>query len=86
VAFGAYRMYHEVIRSVFDPYEEALFGDMASLEKDYAGLVAEKKMEEAQKLLDAFGAEKTEQAYMLAKKAITAMFKTAAESSAWSRD
>ncbi len=86
VAFGAYEMFHEGIRSVFDPYEEVLFGDMASLEKGYVELKGQGKAEEAQKLLDAFGAEKTEQAYMLAKKAIGAMFETAAKSSAWNRD
>ena len=79
-------MFHEGIRSVFDPYEEVLFGDMASLEKGYVELKGQGKAEEAQKLLDAFGAEKTEQAYMLAKKAIGTMFETAAKSSAWNRD
>jgi dipeptidase len=86
VAFGAYGSFHQVIRSVFDPYEETLFGDMATLEEEYMKLVSGGEAEKAQELLDDFEATKTREACELATEAIQAMFNAAAKSSAWGRE
>ena len=86
VAFGAYGMFHEGIREVFDPYEKALFGEMAALEKEYAGLVSRGEADKALQLLDTFEAAKTREACDLANEVIQSMFDTAAKSSAWGRE
>ncbi len=86
VAFGAYDRFHPVIRSVFDPYEEALFGEMAALEEEYVKLASSGEGEKALELLNAFEAVKTQEACELANEAIGAMFDAAAKSSAWGRE
>lgn len=86
VAFGSYGLYHDAIRSVFDPYEKGLFNAMATMEKRYDELIRTGKDNEAQKVLDTFSDEKQAEAISLAQKAVEAVFAEAAASSAWNRD
>jgi dipeptidase len=85
LAFGCYTTYHEGIRSVFDPYEKALFTEMPAMEKNYVDLKAAGKTMAAQAALDAFCAQHWTKGFELADTALKTMVEETAASSAWGR-
>lgn len=85
MAFGAYGLYHDQIRAVFDPYEASLFAEMPSMEKQYGELLAAGKADEAQVWLDEFSSKRWNEAYELAGSALQRMIDTAASKSAWKK-
>ncbi len=85
LAFGAYRIYHEGIRKVFDPYEESLFTEMPAMEKDYIDLKSGGQTMAAQAALDSFCMQHWAMGLDLADAALKTMIATSVESSAWKR-
>jgi len=85
LAFGCYKTYHDGIRSIFDPYEKALFTEMPTMEKNYVDLKLAGKMMEAQTTLDNFCAQHWAKGLELADNALKTMAEETAVGSAWSR-
>ncbi len=85
LAFGCYTMYHDGIRSVFDPYEKALFTEIPAMEKNYVELKSAGKTMAAQATLDAFSTQHWAAGLNLADTALKTMIATTAAGSAWKR-
>jgi len=85
LAFGAYKNYHESIRSIFDPYEKSLFTEMPAMEKSYIDLKATGKVMAAQEALDAFCEQHWEKGLDLADAALKGMLEASSSGSAWGR-
>ncbi len=85
LAFGCYKTYHDGIRAVFDPYEQALFTEMPSMEKAYVDLKAAGKTMAAQMLLDDFSEQHWLNGIHLADMALSTMVEETATTSAWKK-
>jgi hypothetical protein len=85
LAFGSYRLYHDDIRKVFDPYEKALFSEMPAMEQTYLDLKASGQTMAAQMLLDDFCMQHWAKGLELADTALSAMIARSVESSAWKK-
>jgi len=85
LAFGSYRLYHDDIRKVFDPYEEALFTEMPAMEHTYLDLKASGQTMAAKMLLDDFCMQHWAKGLELADTALRAMIARSVESSAWKK-
>jgi dipeptidase len=85
LAFGSYRIYHDGIRTVFDPYEKALFTEMPAMEEHYLGLKTSGKTMAAQMVLDDFCTQHWGKGLELADTALRTMITTSVEHSSWKK-
>ncbi len=85
LAFGSWDLYHPVVREVFDPFENHLFGQMEATEKMFMQKAKTGHDEAARRELTYFTREKAMEASHLADLALEKMLETAAGTSAWSR-
>jgi dipeptidase len=84
-AFGNYSLFHDAIRSAFDPYEARMLSELQGIEKQYMTSLNSKNKKEAAQLLTSYVLDKSAEAYNLVDKAQDNMSRTAYNDSRWSR-
>ena len=85
-AFGRYTLFQDVIRAIFDPFEEITFQEALMVEKKVAAELKKGNSDIAKKILTDFCTERAIRALDLAYIALDRMVDKAIESEAWERE